>query len=1476
MAAAQADLLRLEAFPPHLSPLDVLVSRWQLSSLFPRDRSDPPTVLFIPRRTTARAPAVLFRVLAVSDQEAALFGGAAGGAPSPSSEPRVRLFASGLFLRLRGLPAAGSSGTVRPVAPVSLDEVVLGVRGDDADRLAAKLLELCRSECCVLARQGEPLVAELPGQTADALVLSCGPLAQGRITPDTAVVLADCAGRWPDAPKRAPPTRKLQLCASDFAHDAAGLGRGRSLLDGAGRRGSAVIPEEAERRLEVRVTDPERWLDGEARDREDADPDARLYVGRRALLRLGLFDGEWVKLRPAVRGARWRAAKLAARRSDRARDDDDGGGGCVSETLWFNLTRGEETPGATCCLTLKRWRRPPNGAGDSRTSCRSASPPPASELHLRPVASPLRGRPGRCDDLLAAHFSVPRLVAPGDVLRVPTRSHPDLLEDDPDRRRALLFRVERVRPADRTEGEADRCYLADAARASLFMGPPVNCPVPWSAADLRDGPSPPGLERTVDAISRILRPYRHGGSLPACRLLVHGPAGSGKVTAVVASGSGLHLQLVKVDCVGVCGDTPAATEARLTSLLERADALQPCVLLLRNLQFLLRSRGGADDDARVQAALCRVLCGAPSRVAVVATVRKLRQLPAGVAAVFIHQVALQSPTEEQRRVMVTGLSRDLRLGRDVDLERIAQVTAGFVLGDFRSLLAEASRAACRRLVRDCPGLREDDVVAGGATVSGRDFTAALRTLQDVRSEAVGAPSIPAVRWEDVGGLERAKKDILDTVQLPLQRPQLLALNLNRTGILLHGPPGTGKTLLAKAVATECSMTFLSVKGPELLNMYVGQSEENIREVFERARSAAPCVVFFDELDSLAPSRGRSGDSGGVMDRVVAQLLAELDALNASARVFVIGATNRPDLLDQSLLRPGRFDKLVYVGINRDPESQLQVLRAVLRNFRLDDGVDLPQVLARCPAHTSGADLYALCSDAMTAAVKRKIRAVEHVLRFRDLSGKWRPARRETLWSVFFILGLGTLLPWNFFMTATAYFTGRLRESTNGTEGEEPGGGGAPEAKFNNVMTLCAMLPLLVFTCLNSVLHSRIREAVRVSGSLTLILAVFLLTAALAKVRLEPTAFYCVTALSVVAVNCERVALPRLRLLPTGSRLTLVAAPAFGAILQGSLFGMAGAFPAGYTAPVMSGQGLAGTFAALAMICSVASTAPPPSFPLFSPSVALLSILAFRPPSFRPRCPRPRPLARSRPFLPLAGGSDVDESSFGYFISACVVILLSILSYAVLPKLEFFRFYHQRKDGRDHDVNVSLDRPGPAGRAGVSVTAVFKKIWVAAACVWGTFTVTIGTFPAIAADTKSTLPRGSAWETYSVPVSCFLLFNASDWAGRSLSAFCTWPGKDSALLPVLVACRAALVPALMLCNVQPRRHLPVVFRHDAFFAAFMLVFAFTNGYLASLAMCFGPKKVPPHEAETAGSVMAFFLSLGLASGAALSFVLRALV
>ncbi|XP_035990475.1 equilibrative nucleoside transporter 1-like [Fundulus heteroclitus] len=177
---------------------------------------------------------------------------------------------------------------------------------------------------------------------------------------------------------------------------------------------------------------------------------------------------------------------------------------------------------------------------------------------------------------------------------------------------------------------------------------------------------------------------------------------------------------------------------------------------------------------------------------------------------------------------------------------------------------------------------------------------------------------------------------------------------------------------------------------------------------------------------------------------------------------------------------------------------------------------------------------------------------------------------------------------------------------------------------------------------------------------------------------------------------------------------------------------------------------------------------------------------------------------------------------------------------------------------------------------ISMMKILKKIWVLALSVFFTFTVTIGTFPAITADTRSMLADGGSWELYFIPVSCFLLFNLCDWTGRSLTAVCMWPGKDSLVLPVSVVARVVFVPLFMLCNVQPRLHLPVFFQHDGFFIAFMVLFAFSNGYLASLCMCYGPKNVLPHEAETAGAIMAFFLALGLASGAGISFLFRAVV
>uniref|UniRef100_A0A8C2L2H7 Solute carrier family 29 member 1a n=1 Tax=Cyprinus carpio TaxID=7962 RepID=A0A8C2L2H7_CYPCA len=402
-------------------------------------------------------------------------------------------------------------------------------------------------------------------------------------------------------------------------------------------------------------------------------------------------------------------------------------------------------------------------------------------------------------------------------------------------------------------------------------------------------------------------------------------------------------------------------------------------------------------------------------------------------------------------------------------------------------------------------------------------------------------------------------------------------------------------------------------------------------------------------------------------------------------------------------------------------------------------------------------------------------------------------RYNAVWIIFFILGLGTLLPWNFFMTATMYFTQRLKDpqtnqTANGSVVIEGDSRNVLESKFNNVMTLCAMVPLLIFTCLNSFIHQRIPQTLRISGSLSVIFVVFLITAVLVRVEMEPLPFFAFTMIKIICIN------------------------SFGAILQGSLFGLAGMLPASYTTPIMSGQGLAGTFAAFSMICALAS------------------------------------------------GSALQDSAFGYFITACVVILLAIVSYLALPKMRPV-------------VSLTEEESRPT----VSVFGIFKQIWVMALSVCFVFTVTIGIFPAVTVEVKTTVAeKGNGWDTYFIPVSCFLLFNVMDWVGRSLTAVCMWPGKDSVWLPVLVTARLVFVPLFMLCNVQPRHNLPVVFAHDAWYIIFMILFSFSNGYLASLCMCFGPKKVSQHEAETAGAIMAFFLSLGLAVGAALSFGFRAMI
>ncbi|XP_071961742.1 peroxisomal ATPase PEX6-like isoform X2 [Antedon mediterranea] len=630
----------------------------------------------------------------------------------------------------------------------------------------------------------------------------------------------------------------------------------------------------------------------------------------------------------------------------------------------------------------------------SRSLACNTNPPFASAAYLALVKSPGYPAVSNFDNILRKHFDEPRLISVGDIICMSSISFPehyqDITEDCNDRSPIIYYKITRI------DSGAKQCtsYLADSAHTSIFQVTAMNSYIPvvmdaYFSCKLDPiwfSPVPAGLVQHVQYLEKLVYPYlipRSQCNKLVPTFLLTGPVGCGKATVISAVCRRMNMHEQTVNCHNLCGDSSAATEARIKNVFVKASTFAPCILHLRNLQVLARDRDGTGEDSRVAAflkeTLSTLLESCPDwPMVVIATSPCSKSVVADLQSCFVHTLKIDTPKEEERLDILNALCSRFGIASDVDLPHLARRTAGMVLGDLTSLLSHTTRAALHRINNACSvgsklSMREEnDLCTAGFKIHGVDFGKALDQLQSAHSDAIGAPKIPDVYWEDVGGLANVKEEILDTVQLPLQHPELFATGLRRSGILLYGPPGTGKTLLAKAVATECALNFLSVKGPELINMYVGQSEENVREVFSRARSATPCVIFFDELDSLAPNRGRSGDSGGVMDRVVSQLLAELDGLHKATDVFVIGATNRPDLLDPALLRPGRFDKLVYLGVSEDRSSQLKILQALTRKFKLSTDLSLESITRHCPFNMTGADFYALCSDAMLNAIKRKI------------------------------------------------------------------------------------------------------------------------------------------------------------------------------------------------------------------------------------------------------------------------------------------------------------------------------------------------------------------------------------------------------------------------------------------------------------------------------------------------------------------------
>ncbi|KFK42660.1 hypothetical protein AALP_AA1G023300 [Arabis alpina] len=626
-------------------------------------------------------------------------------------------------------------------------------------------------------------------------------------------------------------------------------------------------------------------------------------------------------------------------------------------------------------------------------------------------------RQGLIDSALHKYFGIDRQLSRGDVFRIyvdwncgssiciPCSQRLCSKSDD-----FIHFKVIAMEPSN------ERFLRVNHSQTALVLGGTVSSGLPPDLLVSRSKVPKPLQEDTVNILASVLSPPLCPSGLSSklrVAVLLHGLPGCGKRTVVNYVARRLGLHVVEYSCHSLLASSERKTSTALAQTFNMARRYSPTILLLRHFDVFkhLGSQDGSLGDrvgvASEIASVIRELTEPVSngeynsmdekfnsvdevrkfrghQVLLIASAESTEGLSPTIRRCFSHEIRMGSLNDEQRSEMLSqsleGVSQLLNTSSDEFLKGLVGQTSGFLPRDLRALVADAGanlfiskESETEKINSPSDDLHEVDVEQA-TQLAKEDFSKALDRSKKRNASALGAPKVPNVKWDDVGGLEDVKSSILDTVQLPLLHKDLFSSGLRkRSGVLLYGPPGTGKTLLAKAVATECSLNFLSVKGPELINMYIGESEKNVRDIFEKARSARPCVIFFDELDSLAPARGASGDSGGVMDRVVSQMLAEIDGLGDSSQdLFIIGASNRPDLIDPALLRPGRFDKLLYVGVNSDASYRERVLKALTRKFKLSEDVSLYLVAKKCPPTFTGADMYALCADAWFQAAKRKV------------------------------------------------------------------------------------------------------------------------------------------------------------------------------------------------------------------------------------------------------------------------------------------------------------------------------------------------------------------------------------------------------------------------------------------------------------------------------------------------------------------------
>jgi len=497
-----------------------------------------------------------------------------------------------------------------------------------------------------------------------------------------------------------------------------------------------------------------------------------------------------------------------------------------------------------------------------------------------------------------------------------------------------------------------------------------------------------GLQEEIQRVREMIElPLRYPelfqklGIEPPKGVLLYGPPGCGKTLLAKAVATEAEANFMLINGPEIMNKYYGETEARLREIFRKAEEESPSIIFIDEIDAIApkRSEVTGEVEKRVVAQLLALMDGLEGRgsVIVIGATNRPNALDAALRRPgrFDREIEIGIPDRRARKEVLQIHTRGMPLAKDTSIDRVSEMTRGYTGADLAALCREAAMKSIRRILPSIDFSEEkiSPEILNSLEVTMKDFIDAYKEITPTALREVEVEA-PTVHWEEVGGLEDVKQRLIEAIEWPLKYPQKFErLGIRPPkGILLYGPPGCGKTLLAKAIATESEANFITVKGPEIYSKWVGESEKAIRETFRKARQASPSVVFLDEIESIIPRKDLFEEGSGVTNRVASQLLAEMDGIEELTDIVVIGATNRPDMLDPAVLRPGRFDRLILVP-PPDEKARLKVLRIYTRRMPLTEDVNLEELASRTEGY-SGADLESLCREAALSALRRHISA----------------------------------------------------------------------------------------------------------------------------------------------------------------------------------------------------------------------------------------------------------------------------------------------------------------------------------------------------------------------------------------------------------------------------------------------------------------------------------------------------------------------